>query len=103
VVALLSVAVEALGRAGIPENEALTALLPLMRSSLRGVEARGLVRGLTGPIVRGDASVVAAHLAALPPEVAEVYRPLSRRALRLVDSRLSPEALADLTKLLIER
>jgi predicted short-subunit dehydrogenase-like oxidoreductase (DUF2520 family) len=103
VVALLSVAVEALGQAGIPENEALTALLPLMRSSLRGVEARGLVRGLTGPIVRGDASVVAAHLAALPPEVAEVYRPLSRRALRLVDSRLSPEALADLTKLLIER
>jgi predicted short-subunit dehydrogenase-like oxidoreductase (DUF2520 family) len=102
-VALLSVAVEALGHAGIPEHEALTALLPLMRSSLRGVEARGLIRGLTGPVVRGDASVVAAHLAALPPEIAKVYRLLSERALRLVGSRLPPEVHADLTKLLNER
>jgi predicted short-subunit dehydrogenase-like oxidoreductase (DUF2520 family) len=102
-VALLSSAVEALGHAGISEEEAITALLPLMRSSLRGVEARGLSRGLTGPIVRGDASVVAAHLAALPPGPGEVYRLLSQRALRLVGSRLSPEAHADLTKLLIER
>jgi len=103
VVALLSVAVEALGHAGIPESEALTALLPLTRSSLRGVEARGLVRGLTGPLVRGDANVVAAHLAALPPEVAQVYRLLSQRALRLAGPRLTPEAQADLTKLLNER
>jgi predicted short-subunit dehydrogenase-like oxidoreductase (DUF2520 family) len=102
-VALMSVAVEALGQAGIPEEAALSALLPLMRSSLRGMEARGLVRGLTGPVARGDAGVVAAHLAALPPEVAEVYRLLSQRALRLVGSRLPPEALADLTKLLFER
>ena len=34
------------------------------------------------------------------PEVAEVYRLLSRRALKLAGPRLSPEALADLTKLL---
>ncbi|HYH98239.1 DUF2520 domain-containing protein [Hyalangium sp.] len=101
--ALLSVAVEALGHAGIPEDQALQALLSLMRSTLRGVETRGVVRGLTGPIVRGDASVVAAHLAALPPEPAEVYRLLSQRALRLAGSRLSPDARADLTKLLNER
>jgi predicted short-subunit dehydrogenase-like oxidoreductase (DUF2520 family) len=101
--ALMSVAVEALGHAGIAEDQALTALLALMRSTLRGVEARGVVRGLTGPIVRGDADVVAAHLAALPPEPAEVYRLLSQRALRLVGSRLTPEARADLTKLLNER
>jgi predicted short-subunit dehydrogenase-like oxidoreductase (DUF2520 family) len=102
-VALMSAAVEALGHAGIPEDAALAALLPLMRSSLRGMEARGLARGLTGPVVRGDANVVAAHLAALPPEVAEVYRLLSRRAVRLVGARLSPGARADLTKLLNER
>jgi predicted short-subunit dehydrogenase-like oxidoreductase (DUF2520 family) len=102
-VALLSVAVEALRHAGIAEDKALQALLPLMRSSLRGVQARGLERGLTGPIVRGDARVVASHLAALPPEVAEVYRLLSQRALRLTGSRLPPETHADLTKLLNER
>ncbi len=102
-VALMSAAVEALGHAGIPEEAALSALLPLMRSAVRGMEARGLARGLTGPVVRGDSGVVAAHLAALPPEVAEVYRLLAQRSLRLVGPRLPPEALADLTKLLFER
>jgi predicted short-subunit dehydrogenase-like oxidoreductase (DUF2520 family) len=99
-VALMSAAVEALGHAGIPEREALSALLPLMRSALRGMEARGLAGGLTGPVVRGDASVVAAHLASLPPEVAEVYRLLSGRALLLAAPRLSVEARTALTKLL---
>ncbi|WP_224371402.1 Rossmann-like and DUF2520 domain-containing protein [Hyalangium versicolor] len=102
-VALMSAAVEALGQAGIPGDAALAALLPLMKSSVRGMEARGLARGLTGPVVRGDAGVVGAHLAALSPEVAEVYRLLSQRALRLIGSRLPPEALDDLTKLLFER
>jgi predicted short-subunit dehydrogenase-like oxidoreductase (DUF2520 family) len=100
VVATLSAAVEALLTAGISEEEALAALLPLARSALRGVEARGLAAGLTGPVVRGDAGVVAAHLEALPPEVASVYRPLSRRALELAAPRLSPEARAALEALL---
>ena len=96
VVAALSAAVEALRTAGLSEEDALAALLPLTRSALRGVEARGLAAGYTGPIARGDAEVVAAHLAALPPEVAAVYRPLSRRGLALVESRLTPGALARL-------
>ncbi len=100
VVALLSAAVEALGSAGIKPDDALAAMLPLARSALRGVEARGLSGGLTGPVVRGDAGVVAAHLEALPASVAEVYRPLSRRALALAGPRLSAEARAALEALL---
>jgi predicted short-subunit dehydrogenase-like oxidoreductase (DUF2520 family) len=100
VVAALSAAVEAFRVAGIPEEDALAALLPLTRSALRGVEARGLAAGYTGPIARGDAGVVAAHLAALPPQAAAVYRPLSRRGLELVRSRLTPEARALLEELL---
>jgi predicted short-subunit dehydrogenase-like oxidoreductase (DUF2520 family) len=100
VVAALSAAVEALRTAGISEEEALTALLPLTRSALRGVEARGLAGGLTGPVVRGDVGVVAAHLAALPSSVAGVYRPLWRRGLELVESRLTPEARRELRALL---
>ena len=102
-VALMSVAVEALGLAGIGEQQALAALLPLLRSSVRGMEARGLSKGLTGPVARGDSDVVAAHLSALPPEAAAVYRLLSLRALRLAQSRLPPEALSKLTSLLMER
>ncbi|MBZ4420826.1 DUF2520 domain-containing protein [Myxococcus sp. RHSTA-1-4] len=99
-VALADAAVAALGAAGIPPDAALAALLPLMRSALRGVEARGLSGGLTGPIVRGDAGVVEAHLGALPEEVAPLYRLLSRRALRLAGDRPRPESRAALERLL---
>ncbi|PTL85311.1 Rossmann-like and DUF2520 domain-containing protein [Vitiosangium sp. GDMCC 1.1324] len=100
VVAALSAAVEAFRAAGISEEDALAALLPLTRSALRGVEARGLSAGYTGPIARGDSGVVAAHLAALPPESVAVYQPLSRRGLELVGHRLPPEARAALEALL---
>ncbi|HEX8701329.1 MAG TPA: DUF2520 domain-containing protein [Myxococcaceae bacterium] len=99
-VALMASAVEALGQAGIAEDQALAALLPLMRSALRGMEARGLAGGLTGPVVRGDAKVIAAHLQALPGEVNAVYRLLSLQALRLAGPRLSAEAHTALTQLL---
>ncbi len=99
-VALMSSAVEALGQAGIREEQALTALLPLMRSALRGMQARGLAGGLTGPVVRGDAEVIAAHLQALPSQVTPVYRLLSLQALRLARPRLAPETHATLTRLL---
>ncbi len=99
-VALADAAVAALGGAGIAPGDALAALLPLRRSALRGVEARGLSGGLTGPIVRGDAGVVEAHLGALPEEVAPLYRLLSRRALGLAGDRLRPESRAALERLL---
>jgi len=101
-VALASAAVSALGAAGISEGDAVAALLPLMRSALRGVEQRGLAKGLTGPVVRGDAGVVRAHLAALPPDVARLYRELSRRALELAKDRLSPEVRDQLAEILAE-
>jgi predicted short-subunit dehydrogenase-like oxidoreductase (DUF2520 family) len=99
-VALADAAVGALGAAGIAPEAALEALLPLMRSALRGVEARGLSGGLTGPIVRGDAGVVAAHLAALPEDIAPLYQRLSRRALRLAEGRLRPDQRAAIEALL---
>jgi predicted short-subunit dehydrogenase-like oxidoreductase (DUF2520 family) len=99
-VALMSSAVEALGQAGITEDQALAALLPLMRSALRGMEARGLAGGLTGPVVRADTDVIAAHLRALPEQPGAVYRLLSLQALRLAGARLAPEARTSLTRLL---
>lgn len=101
-VALMATAVEAMGHAGVSADQALAALLPLMRSALRGMEARGVAGGLTGPIVRGDTQVVAAHLRSLPKKVGAVYRLLSLQALQLAEPRLSPEARRDLAKLLHE-
>lgn len=98
-VSLLDGAVSALQEAGLNRDDALKALLPLSKSALRGVEARGLEKGLTGPVVRGDVSVVQAHLEALPPELGSLYRLLSRRSLRLTPA-LPPETRLALERLL---
>ena len=100
VVALASAAVEALGEAGISEKDAVAALLPLMRSALHGIEQRGLRGGLTGPVVRGDVEVIRAHLAALPADVAPLYRALSLRSLALAGDRLPPDVRARIEELL---
>lgn len=97
-VSLADAAVGALEHAGLEREAALEALLPLMSSALRGAKARGLEKGLTGPVVRGDVGVVQAHLDALPPELGSLYRLLSRRALRLTttlpaETRLALERL----------
>lgn len=97
-VALADAAISAFQRAGIDREEAQLALVPLMRSALARIEARGLAGGLTGPIARGDASTVARHLEALPQDLAALYALLSRRAVPL--ARLEPELRAALSGVL---
>ncbi len=97
---LADAAVAALEHAGLERQTALEALLPLMQSALRAVELRGLEKGLTGPVVRGDVGVVQSHLEALPPELGSLYRLLSRRALRL-STTLPAETRLALERLLV--
>jgi predicted short-subunit dehydrogenase-like oxidoreductase (DUF2520 family) len=88
VVALMSAATAAFAQAGISEADAITALVPLARSALRGIEQRGVAPALTGPVVRGDVEVVRRHLEALEPELRDIYRDLAYRAFRLVEAQL---------------
>ena len=86
---------------GVDESDALAALLPLARGTLDAVEGRGLAGAVSGPIARGDAGVVAAHLAALEaigaPEAA-FYRGLARPQVALAQAagRLDEAAAARL-------
>lgn len=59
------------------------ALLPLLRQTLDNLERLGPEQALTGPVVRGDAETVRAHLAAIPDELRASYRENARRALAL--------------------
>jgi predicted short-subunit dehydrogenase-like oxidoreductase (DUF2520 family) len=79
-ITLTAVAVSLMERAGIEREVALDALRPLQR---RTVDATG--RPPTGPIARGDAATVAAHLAAIGPQLDPLYRELGRATLPLVD------------------
>ena len=90
-VTLTHVAVGLLERAGLDREQARAALAPLQQ---RTIEVAGAPP--TGPIARGDAGTVAAHLEAIGPALAPLYRELGRATLPLV----SPEAAAAVRELL---
>lgn len=90
-VALFSQALAMLEAAGFPPDEARAALLPLARGALENLArapdpARAPRAAISGPVSRGDAGTVRAHLealAALDPLYAETYRGLARTALAI--------------------
>jgi predicted short-subunit dehydrogenase-like oxidoreductase (DUF2520 family) len=81
-VTITRTAVDLLERTGVDRDLALRILAPLQH---RTVEVAG--EGPTGPIARGDAGTVAAHLEAIGPELGPLYRSLGRATLPLVDQR----------------
>ena len=87
VVALLAFSVRLMEHAGVPEGEALPALLPLVRGTLDNLEQLGVPAALTGPIARGDVDTVRLHLARLSAEDRVLYCALGRELLRV--SRLA--------------
>jgi len=88
--------------AGIADVGRLIA--PIAHASVDTAAAGGAA-ALTGPVVRGDAATVRAHLDAIAPdlpEVAAAYRALSRAVLLAVRPALDPEAAATLAELLAD-
>jgi predicted short-subunit dehydrogenase-like oxidoreductase (DUF2520 family) len=78
--------------AGVPPEVARRLYLPLIRGAIANLDV-GPAAALTGPVRRGDAETVAAHLRALPPGERELYVLLGREALRIArEAGLSPEA-----------
>ena len=84
-------------------RDRLRALLPLVRGTLESLERDGLPAALTGPLTRGDATTVAAHLGALEaasPALLPIYCHLSLAALPLARDKggLSPDGEAALER-----
>ncbi|WP_084039231.1 Rossmann-like and DUF2520 domain-containing protein [Demequina sp. NBRC 110053] len=100
VVTAVTQAAATLARMGVDEPGRV--LGPLVHASVEGAlsEAPGAVATLTGPVVRGDAGTVAAHLAALDgqPETLAAYRAMARATadLALSGGRIGPAAYADI-------
>lgn len=84
-VVLLSLASRLLTASGVDADAARGALTTLLGAAAENLREREPSAALTGPVARGDADTVRAHLAALAdsPELAEIYRSLSREALPL--------------------
>ena len=93
-VTLLQTACRLLGR-----DDAVRILAPLAHRALDNAIAAGSAMQPTGPVARGDAPTIAAHLEALQgldPAVAELYRALAHATLPIVE----PAAAARVESLL---
>jgi predicted short-subunit dehydrogenase-like oxidoreductase (DUF2520 family) len=96
-VTLLSAATDLWASFGASREEALIALLPLLRSTLTNLAQLGLTQSLTGPIARGDLGTVFAHLGYIADQkgnanlnaslLDELYRALGLLSLPLARAR----------------
>ena len=108
VVALMAQASEVWKVMGYTREEGQEVLLPILRSTVDSIEARGIPSALTGPISRGDIGTVIKHLDALEsraPSVVPIYCQTALEAVTLsrekggIDGRIEQE----LTQLLEKR
>ena len=99
VVALLDSVAAVAELAGMDEEQTLQVYGRLAAQTVANARAMGLARALTGPVSRGDAGTIEAHIAllqALDPEILKVYVGLAERQLKIAQERgsLSPQAVA---------
>lgn len=105
VVTLMDEALQHWARLGVSPTQALQALLPLLRSTVRAIESQGLGPGMAGVVVRGDTGTLAQHLQALgavgAPEQ-RLYADISLRSVRLAlaSGRISADQAQALRALL---
>lgn len=88
---LLDLSARLMERAGVSSEEALPALIPLVRGTLESIEERGLAASVRGPLVTGDMETVALHMRAMDPEDRRLYATFGLELLRLLEGRLSED------------
>ena len=104
-VALLKASADLWKEIGFPSEEALPAILPIVRSTLENVGGSGFSPSVTGPLDRGDTDTLKGHLEALEarlPHLVPLYCHLARQSLPLVQDRLGDEPLDATERMLTE-
>jgi predicted short-subunit dehydrogenase-like oxidoreductase (DUF2520 family) len=104
-VTLFHIVYQMLIKAGIDDKLATDAFLPLLKNTADNIGTLGHINALTGPISRGDHSVVSKHIDALSKEIPEyeaIYKMLGRHTVDLAALRgsLSEEQEKRLIELL---
>ncbi len=89
---------------GADRQEALKAVLPLIRGTLHNIETLGIPDALTGPIMRGDVQTVRDHLEAMQrraPGLLGLYRALARQTVAVAREKgsITRETAEELLKL----
>ena len=80
---------------GFTEEDGVRAAVPLARATIEAIERQGPANAVTGPVVRGDAETIAAHLNLLSQHAAHLlplYRQLTESSLPLARAKGMPES-----------
>jgi predicted short-subunit dehydrogenase-like oxidoreductase (DUF2520 family) len=102
-VVLAGLAARLAREAGVPADLAERIYLPLMAGAVENLTSQTPAQALTGPVRRGDAATIKAHLAALNETDRRVYVMLAREALRLArEAGLDPAKADVIVRLLGE-
>lgn len=89
----------------IPRNQAIQALLPLIKGTIHNIDTVGIPQCLTGPIARGDTGTVEKHLHALEkaaPGLLSAYRELGLQTIpiALAKGKINQHQAEELEKIL---
>lgn len=106
-VTLMKSAMDLLGASGVPAGERFKILKPLVTGTLGNIEKAGAVDALTGPVVRGDAPIVRAHVDAMEkaaPEILPLYKLCGRYTVEIASERgsISDEIRQELMSVLAD-
>jgi predicted short-subunit dehydrogenase-like oxidoreductase (DUF2520 family) len=103
VLAAAAVLARTLAEAGVAEEQAIAAVLPLMRGTMDNVEQLGFGAALTGPVARGDIDTVRLHLSRLSSRERDLYSAVGLQTLMLARAAgLDPARAEALEALLSE-
>ena len=83
IIGLISISLNYLKEYGFTEKEAINALYPLIKENIEGINNKGVINSLTGPVERGDFNTINRHLLNIKEEDKEVYISLSNKILSL--------------------
>ncbi len=104
-VTLVKLATDLWGSFGIPRDQAIQALLPLLKGTINNIENLSVPNALTGPIARGDVGTVQIHLKTLEetsPAIVPAYCELGLQTIPVAKAKgkISEQQAARLEDLL---
>lgn len=96
---------EILESMGLDRETTIKAFLPLIRNTVDNIERLGIIGALTGPVSRGDHSVIEEHIKALDcldNKLVKLYKVLGRKTFEIAIEKgsLTDEAIQKLEKIL---
>lgn len=89
-ITIFTAGIELLRIAGIPRSKALPGLLSLARGTVKNIENVGIPMALTGPIQRGDISIIEGHINEIrksAPDLLNLYCQLGRETVKIAHGK----------------